>query len=77
MIRLLLERGASLDGGLGDLFGKGWVGKSLAEMTYDLGYHSMSVILREYGFKIIGPLPYTVTNAPFWRGWAEVRAVFP
>jgi ankyrin repeat protein len=77
MIRLLLERGASLDGGLGDLFGKGWVGKSLAEMTYDLGYHSMSVILREYGFKIIGPLPYTLKDAPFWRGWAEFRAVFP
>ena len=77
MIQLLLERGASLDGGLDDMFGKGWVGKSLAEMTYNLGYHSMVEILRQHGFEIIDPPTYSVKDCRFWHHWAEAKAVAP
>jgi len=77
MIQLLLERGASLDGGLDDMLGKGWVGKSLAEMTYGLGYHSMVEILRQHGFEIINPPTYSAKHYQFWHRWAEAKAVAP
>ena len=77
MIQLLLERGASLDGGLDDVFGKGWVGKSLVEMTYNLGYHSMVEILRQHGFEIIDPPTYSVKDRRFWHHWDEAKAIAP
>lgn len=77
MIKLLLERGASLDGGLDDMLGKGWVGESLAEMTYNLGYHSMVEILLQHGFEIIDPPTYSAKNYRFWHHWAEARPIAP
>ena len=47
--------------------GKNGLGLSLAEMTYQLGYHSMADILRrEYGFEAIDVLPYPRHT----RGWS-------
>ncbi|RDL30379.1 uncharacterized protein BP5553_10257 [Venustampulla echinocandica] len=74
MIRLLLERGATFDGRYKD-----WIGKSLAEMTYYLGYHSMNNILRkDHGFQIPGPLHDPRKQRGLgWFKWGEAVTRYP
>jgi len=76
MIQLLLERGASFRP-MPDQEFRAW-GRHLAEMTYHLGYHSMTEILRKHGFEIIEPLPYPRRRIGLsWHRWAEAIAVAP
>lgn len=75
MIKLLLERGASFGGGQDDFRGKGWIGKSLADMTYHLGYDSMVEILRQYGFVPGDPLPRSLRNTGGWQAWRDSKDI--
>ncbi|KAL7619484.1 hypothetical protein AAE478_010023 [Parahypoxylon ruwenzoriense] len=83
MMRFLLERGASWDGipapQKGDNWvsrGEGWVGKTLAAVTYHLGYESMADILRGFGFQGPRPDPYRrAGGGPTWHKWAGARAM--
>jgi len=64
MVRLLLERGASLTGGAGTWF-EGWIGPTALEMAVDLGLESMDELLRQNGVTL-EPLEIR-SERSFWK----------